>query len=43
MKCNVNNNAPIPKLWTDSPDPAVGWCNINNPDIPQLWAARWKK
>jgi len=20
-----------------------GWCNINNPDIPRLWAARWKK
>ena len=29
--------------WADSTDPSVGWCNINNPDIPRLWAGRWKK
>ncbi len=31
------------KAWGDSPDPGIGWCNINNPDIPRLWAERWKK
>ncbi len=29
--------------WGDSPDPGVGWCNINNPTVIQLWAERWKK
>ena len=29
--------------WGDSPDPSIGWCNINNADIPRLWAERWKK
>lgn len=31
------------KAWGDSPDASVGWCNINNAAIPQLWAERWKK
>lgn len=31
------------KAWGDSPDPSTGWCNINNPDIPRLWAERWRK
>jgi len=30
------------KAWGDSPDPSTGWCNINNPDIPRLWAERWR-
>lgn len=31
------------KAWGDSPDPSIGWCNVNNADIPRLWAERWKK
>jgi len=31
------------QAWGDSSDPNVGWCNINNPAIIQLWAERWKK
>ncbi|MBI4133233.1 hypothetical protein HY478_01320 [Candidatus Uhrbacteria bacterium] len=31
------------KAWGDSPDPSVGWCNINNPTVIQAWAQRWKK
>lgn len=31
------------KAWGDSSDPSTGWCNINNADIPRLWAERWKK
>ena len=31
------------KAWGDSPDPSTGWCNINNTEIPRLWAERWKK
>ncbi|MBI4080001.1 hypothetical protein HY414_02130 [Candidatus Kaiserbacteria bacterium] len=31
------------KAWGDSPDPSTGWCNVNNADIPRLWAERWKK
>jgi len=29
--------------WADSPDPAVGWCNVNNPSVIQGWIDRWKK
>lgn len=29
--------------WGDDPNPSVGWCNINNPDVPRLWAEQWKK
>ena len=29
--------------WANSTDPSIGWCNINNADIPRLWAERWKK
>ena len=28
--------------WADSTDLNVGWCNVNNPDIPRTWAERWK-
>lgn len=31
------------KAWADSPDPAVGWCNVNNPNVIQAWIDRWKK
>lgn len=31
------------KAWADSPDPAVGWCNVNNPAVIQGWLDRWKK
>lgn len=31
------------KAWADSPDPAVGWCNVNNPSVIQGWIDRWKK
>ena len=29
--------------WGDSPDPAVGWCNFQNPEVIKQWAVRWKK
>ena len=38
---NLVNDTKV--AWADSPDASVGWCNINNPSIPQLWAERWKK
>ena len=31
------------QAWGDSTDASVGWCNINNTEIPRLWAERWKK
>jgi len=31
------------QAWGDSSDPATGWCNINNPDIPRLWAEQWSR
>ncbi len=31
------------KAWGDSPDPSVGWCNVNNQTVIKLWAERWKK
>ena len=31
------------KAWGDSPDPTVGWCNINNPNVIKAWAEKWKK
>ena len=31
------------QAWGDSPDPSVGWCNIQNPTVIQLWAERWKR
>jgi len=31
------------QAWGDSPDPNIGWCNINNAAIVQQWAERWKK
>lgn len=29
--------------WGDSTDPNVGWCNINNPSVVQMWIQRWTK
>lgn len=29
--------------WGDSTDPNVGWCNINNPSVIQMWIQRWTK
>ncbi|OGG79270.1 hypothetical protein A3A39_03130 [Candidatus Kaiserbacteria bacterium RIFCSPLOWO2_01_FULL_54_13] len=31
------------QAWGDSPDPAIGWCNINNPTVVQAWAERWRR
>ncbi len=31
------------KLWADSPDSNVGWCNINNQAVIEMWKTRWKK
>lgn len=28
--------------WADSTDVNVGWCNINNPDVPKMWAEEWR-
>ncbi len=28
--------------WTTSQDPSVGWCNINNPSVIQMWIQKWK-
>lgn len=28
--------------WGDSTDPNVGWCNINNATVIQMWIQRWK-
>ncbi len=30
------------QAWSTSTDPSVGWCNINNPAVPQMWANQWK-
>jgi len=27
--------------WGDSSDPSVGWCNVNNASVIQLWTQRW--
>lgn len=27
--------------WGDSTDPSVGWCNVNNPSVIQMWIQRW--
>ena len=31
------------KLWGDSTDPNVGWCNVNNPAVIQRWFNAWKQ
>ncbi len=31
------------EAWGDSPDPSIGWCNIQNPTVIRLWAERWKR
>jgi hypothetical protein len=30
------------KAWADSTDPAVGWCNTNNPEVITMWFNKWK-
>lgn len=30
------------KDWANSTDPSVGWCNTQNPTVPQMWATQWK-
>lgn len=30
------------KAWGDSTDPNVGWCNVNNQSVIQMWIDRWK-
>ena len=30
------------KAWADSPDPNVGWCNVNNNAVLDMWKTRWK-
>lgn len=29
--------------WGDSTDPNVGWCNVNNPSVIQMWIQRWTR
>lgn len=29
--------------WGDSTDPNVGWCNVNNQTVVQMWMDKWKK
>jgi hypothetical protein len=29
--------------WGDSTDLNVGWCNINSPDVAQMWAEQWRR
>ena len=29
--------------WGDSTDQNVGWCNINNPSVIQMWISNWKQ
>lgn len=28
--------------WADSEDTSIGWCNVNNPAVLQMWASRWR-
>ncbi len=30
------------KTWAESPDPNVGWCNVNNKGVLDFWIAKWK-
>ena len=30
------------KDWADSTDPNVGWCNVNQQSVINLWISRWK-
>lgn len=30
------------KSWADSADPSVGWCNVNNPSVIEMWIQKWK-
>lgn len=31
------------KEWGDSNDASVGWCNVNNPDVIDMWFNKWKQ
>jgi len=44
---DVNNAAAVLvedtlKAWGDSPDPNVGWCNVNNESVIQRWFNAWR-
>jgi len=28
--------------WADSTDPTIGWCNVNNQSVLDMWIDRWK-
>ena len=30
------------QAWGDNTDPAIGWCNVNNPSTLQRWIDAWK-
>lgn len=30
------------KSWADSGDPSVGWCNVNNQAVIDMWIQKWK-
>lgn len=30
------------KDWAESPDPNVGWCNINNKNVLDFWKKKWR-
>lgn len=29
--------------WKTAPDAATGWCNLENQNIPRLWAEQWRR
>ncbi|MDO8514472.1 MAG: hypothetical protein Q7S50_02930 [bacterium] len=31
------------QAWADNANPAVGWCNVNNPAVIQGWKDKWRK
>jgi hypothetical protein len=31
------------KAWSDSTDPTIGWCNVNNQDVIVRWFNEWKQ
>lgn len=31
------------KAWADSTDPNIGWCNVNNQTVLDMWRQKWKQ
>jgi hypothetical protein len=31
------------QAWGDNTDPAIGWCNVNNPSAIQRWVNAWRR